>query len=187
MIMGKVRWHMTMSIDGFIAAPNDDMQWVFELNPGAGQTVAEIVEGTGALLVGRRSQEVEDRDQPGHYGGAFRGPFFVLQHEPPADPPRVNGVTGRYLNVAIDEAVSIAKDAADGGDVGVIGANVARQCLDAGLLDEIVTHVAPVLLGDGVRMFERPGGASSKLERVSTIAEGETTVIRYSVVDRSES
>ena len=88
----------------------------------------DVVGSTGALLVGRRTQDVEDRLQPGFYGGAFRGPFFVLRHDPPSKPPVVKGVTGRFLDVGIDEAVGIAKEAADGGDVVVLGANVARQC-----------------------------------------------------------
>lgn len=179
--MGEVRWHPMMSLDGFIAGPEDDMEWAFEVAFGASETVEEIVESTGALLVGRRTQDVEDRHQPGFYGGAFSGPFFVLRHDPPAEPPQVKGVTGRFLTVGIEEAVAIAKDAAGDRDVGILGANVARQCLEAGLLDEVVIHVAPFLLGDGVRLFERSGGQPVRLQRVDSVAEGETTVLRYSV------
>ena len=179
--MGKVLWNTMMSLDGFIAGPDDDMQWVFGVDVGAGKTADEVVRSTGALLVGRRTQDVEDRLQPGFYGGAFRGPFFVLRHDPPPEPPVVKGVTGQFLDVGIDEAVRVAKEAADGGDVVVLGANVARQCLEAGLLDEIIVHVAPVLVGDGVRLFERPGGEPLRLESISAVVEGETTVLRYSV------
>ena len=180
--MGKVLWNTMMSLDGFIAGPNDDMQWVFGVDGGAGQMTGEIVRSTGALLVGRRTQDVEDRLQPGFYGGAFRGPFFVLRHDPPPEPPVVKGVTGQFLDVGIDEAVRVAKDAADGGDVVVLGANVARQCLEAGLLDEIIVHVAPVLVGDGVRLFERAGGEPVRLALISSEVEGETTVLHFSVV-----
>ena len=179
--MGKVLWHTMMSLDGFIAGPNDDMQWAFGVDGGAGQTIDDVLRSTRALLVGRRTQDVEDRLQPGFYGGAFRGPFFVLRHNPPTKPPIVKGVTGRFLDVSIEEAVEVAKRAADGGDVVVLGANVARQCLEAGLLDEIIVHVAPVLVGDGVRLFERAGGAAVKLEPISSTAEGQMTVLRYSV------
>ena len=178
--MSKVLWHTMMSLDGFIAGPNDDMQWAFGVDGGAGQTSDDVVGSTGALLVWRRTQDVEDRLQPGFYGGAFRGPFFVLRHDPPSKPPVVKGVTGRFLDVGIDEAVGIAREAAGGGDVVVLGANVARQCLEAGLLDEIIVHVAPVLVGDGVRLFERAGGAAVKLEPISSAEEGQTTVVRYS-------
>ena len=179
--MAKVLWHTMMSLDGFIAGPNDDMRWMSVVDGGAGQTVDEVVQSTGALLVGRRTQDVEDRLQPGFYGGAFRGPFFVLRHDPPGEPPVVKGVTGEFVDVGIDEAISIAKEAADGGDVVVLGANVARQCLEAGLLDEIIVHVAPVLIGDGVRLFERSGSGVVRLQLVSSVEEGETTVLRYSV------
>jgi dihydrofolate reductase len=179
--MDKVLWHTMMSLDGFIAGPNDDMDWVFGVDGGDGQTIDEVVRSTGALLVGRRTQDVEDRLQPGFYGGAFRGPFFVLRHGPPSEPPVVKGVTGRFLDVSIEEAVALAKEAAGGADVVVLGANVARQTLEAGLLDEIIVHVAPVLVGGGVRLFERAGGAAVKLERIASVDEGEMTVLRYAV------
>jgi dihydrofolate reductase len=103
----------------------------------------------------------------------------VLSHNPPDDPPVVKGVTGRFLDTTIEEAVRIARDAAGGLDVSVLGAHVAKQCLEAGLLDEILVHVAPVLLGDGVRLFTRSGGTPVQLEPVSSVTEGETTVLRY--------
>ena len=180
--MGKVLWHTMMSLDGFIAGPNDDMSWAFGLDgEDDGQTVDEVLRGTGALLVGRRTQDVEDRLQPGFYGGAFRGPFFVLRHDPPAEPPVVKGVTGQFIDVPIERAVALAKEAAGGADVVVLGANVARQTLEAGLLDEIIIHVAPVLVGDGVRLFERAGGGAVKLEQIASVNEGGTTVLRYAV------
>jgi dihydrofolate reductase len=179
--MGKVLWHTMMSLDGFVAGANDDMRWVFGVDGGSGRTAQEVVRSTGALLVGRRTQDVEDQLQPGFYGGAFRGPFFVLRHDPPTEPPVVKGVTGQVLNAPIEEAVAIARDAAAGADVVVLGANVARQCLEAGLLDEIIVHVAPVLVGEGVRLFGRSGGEAVRLRQISSAEEGETTVLRYSV------
>jgi dihydrofolate reductase len=181
--MGKVLWHTPMSLDGFIAGPDDDMGWVFEVDGGSGETAHEVVRSTGALLVGRRTQDVEDRLQPGFYGGAFRGPFFVLRHDPPAQPPVVKGVTGQFLDVGIEEAVARAKEAAAGANVVVLGANVARQCVEAGLVDEIIVHVVPVLVGAGVRFYENSGGAPIRLEVISSHMEGETTVLRYAVPD----
>lgn len=157
--MGTLIWHTMMSLDGFIAGPNDDMSWVFGLDSGPSETIARVLSSTGALLVGRRTQDVEDRLQPGFYGGAFRGPFFVLRHDPPSDPPVVKGVSGRFLDAGIREAVAVANEAAGGGDVAVLGANIARQCVQEELLDEIIIHVAPVLVGDGVRLFERAGAS----------------------------
>ena len=78
--MGKLLWHTMLSLDGFIAGPDDDMQALFGVEGGDGETVSEVLGSTGALLVGRRTQDVEDRLQPGFYGGRFRGPFFVLRH-----------------------------------------------------------------------------------------------------------
>jgi dihydrofolate reductase len=179
--MGKVLWHTMMSLDGFVAGPDDDMGWVFDVDGGSGEAAAEVVASTGALLVGRRTQDVEDRDRPGFYGGRFSGPFFVLRHDPPDEPPVVKGVTGRFIDVDIAEAVAIAREAAGEADVVVLGANVARQCLEAGLLDEIIIHVAPVLVGGGVRLFDRAGGDAVRLRPISSLVEGETTVLRYAV------
>jgi dihydrofolate reductase len=93
----------------------------------------------------------------------------------------VKGATGQFIDAGIEEAVAQAKEAADGGDVVFLGANIARQCLEAGLLDEIIVHVAPVLVGDGVRLFERAGGAAVKLTPISSADEGGMTVLRYSL------
>ena len=95
--MRRLLWHTMMSLDGFVAGPRDAMQWVFDVDNGGGATADEVVRSIGALIVGRRTQDVEDRDQPGFYGGAYSGPFFVLRHNPPPEPPVVKGVTGRFL------------------------------------------------------------------------------------------
>lgn len=174
-------WHALLSLDGYIAGADDDMQWANGIDDFGGGTADDVVRSIGALLVGRRTQSVEDRLQPGFYGGAYSGPFFVLRHDPPTEPPIVKGVTGRFLDTSIEEAVTIARAAADGGNVVVLGANVARQCVEAGLLDEIIVHIAPVLVGDGTRFFERPGGQPIKLEPISSVVEGDTTVLRYRV------
>jgi hypothetical protein len=92
-IMSDVLWHTQMSLDGFIAGPGDAMEWAFEDWGDTGEpdeTIDEVVRSTGALLVGRRTQDVEDREQPGFYGGAYGGPFFTLRHNP-LDP----GAAGR--------------------------------------------------------------------------------------------
>jgi dihydrofolate reductase len=174
-----VLWHTPLSLDGYIAGPDDDMGWVFGVDRGSGRTADEVVRSTGALLVGRRTQDVEDRLQMGFYGGAFRGPFFVLRHDPPTQPPVVKGVTGRFLDMGIKEAVTLAKKAADGANVVILGANVARQCLQAGLLDEIIVHIAPVLVGGGVRFFESADGAPIRLQALSSHAARAPLPLRY--------
>jgi len=70
-------------------------------------------------------------------------------------------------NATTGVSMAVAKAAAGDKYVNILGAEVARQCLDAGVLDEILVCVAPVLLGDGVRLFDRPGGTNVKLERLS--------------------
>ena len=182
--MSDVLWHTQMSLDGFIAGPGGAMAWAFEdwsdtAEPD--ETIDEVVRSTGALLVGRRTQDVEDREQPGFDGGAYRGPFFTLRHNPPAEPPVVKGVTGRFIDVDIEEAVKIAKEAADGANVVILGANVAKQALEADLIDEVLVHLTPVLLGDGVRLFSRPGGTLIRLERTSLSETGQLTALRFKV------
>ncbi len=77
----------------------------------------------------------------------------------------------------LDSGIAAAKAAAGDKYVNVLGAEVARQCLDAGVLDEILVLIAPVLLGDGVRLFDRPGGTNVKLERLSLTHTPEATNI----------
>jgi dihydrofolate reductase len=182
--MSDVLWHTQMSLDGFIAGAGDAMEWAFEDwsdTEEPDETIDAVVRSTGALLVGRRTQDVEDRAQPGFYGGAYKGPFFTLRHNPPAEPPVVKGVTGRFIDVEIGQAVKIAKEAANGANVVILGANVAKQALEADLIDEVLVHVTPVLLGDGVRLFSRPGGSPIRLERTAVQETGQLTALRFRV------
>jgi dihydrofolate reductase len=82
----------------------------------------------------------------------------------------------------LEGAVAAAKAAAGDRYVNVIGASVARQCLEAGALDEILMLVAPVLLGDGVRMFDHPGGTDIQLERLSLTHTPQATNLWFRVV-----
>jgi dihydrofolate reductase len=164
--MAKLLYSATMSVDGFIAGPGGDMSWLTEhLAPNP--MVEEVIEQVGALLVGARSFRGDDpyRDTPQEgkaFGGGWSGPQFVLTHNPPPEPvPEVTFVSD------LDSAVATAKAAAGEKYVNVIGADVARQCLAAGVLDEILVLIAPVLLGDGVRLFDYRGGTNVALERVS--------------------
>jgi dihydrofolate reductase len=163
--MAKLIYSATMSLDGFIAGPGGDMQW---LTPHLGPNglADELVAQIGALLVGRRTHEGDDPnrgdpDKEGAFGGAWEGPVFVLTRSSPAE--EVSGVTFvEDLHAAVDAAKAAAGDRY----VNVLGANAARSCLEAGLLDEVLVLVAPVLLGDGVRLFEHAGGHEVLLERL---------------------
>ena len=109
-------------------------------------------------------------------GYPFHGPMFVLTHRPP-DPPDPD-VT--YLTGDIGEAVATALKAAGGKDLQILGSDVAGQCLQRGLVDEILVNVLPVLLGDGIR-FSAPGLARIDLEPVSSTQAGAVTTLRFRV------
>ncbi|MEH0845466.1 dihydrofolate reductase family protein [Micromonospora sp. CPCC 205711] len=159
---GLVRWHVTMSVDGFITGPGDGMDWFFGQGHRVSGAADAVVASTGAILAGRRSWDVGRAMGQRPYGGAWNGPLLVLTHRPEEiDGPDVQGVSGD-----VGAAVARARAAAGGRDVVVFGARTARQCLDRGLLDDILIHVAPVLLGEGVRLFDRPGGGPVRLRQL---------------------
>jgi dihydrofolate reductase len=176
--MATVTWHVVMSLDGYIAGPDDDMSWVFDI-AGPSETADAIMDETAAIVMGRRTYEVEDRDRKGIYGGEWEGSLFVLTHEPPEKIPE--WMTGRFVE-RLDHAVADAKTAAGEGRVGVLGGSVARQCLEAGLLDEIVVQVAPVMLGGGVRMFDPPEGRAVRLEKADVTESGQLTDLSFRIV-----
>jgi dihydrofolate reductase len=101
---------------------------------------------------------------------AWTGPFFVVTHAPPETVPE--WMTGTFVSTGIESAVAQAKAAAGEKNVVILGANTAEQCLDAGLLDEILVHIAPVLLGDGVRLFSRGGEPPVRLEKTRGTSPG---------------
>ena len=179
--MGKVLYSVTMSLDGFIAGPGGNMSWMTEYL-GPNPLVDELIGQIGALLVGRRTFGGDDphrgTDKEGKpFGGGWDGPQVVLTHDVPADP--VPGVT---FVADVDAGVAAAKAAAGDKYVNILGASTAHQCLDAGVLDEILVCIAPVLLGDGVRLFDRPGGTNVKLERVSLTHAPQATNLWLRVV-----
>jgi dihydrofolate reductase len=179
--MAKLLWSFTMSLDGFIAGPGGDMSWLTE-HIGPNPTVDEVIGKTGALLVGNRTFRGDDphkgtSKEGKPFGGGWFGPQFVLTHHAPDRP--VPGVT--FVG-DLGSAVAAAKAAAGEKYVNVLGAEVARQCLETGVLDEILVFIAPVLLGDGVRMFSHPGGTNVKLERVSLTHAPQATNIWLRVV-----
>jgi dihydrofolate reductase len=179
---GKVVVNRSMSLDGFIAGPGDVMDWVFDFV--APDEFPEIAAATGAMLIGRRTYEVARRMEAGKPGSTdypFSGPEFVLTREPPDPPdPAVTFLTGD-----IGEAVATALAAAGGGNLEVLGADVAGQCLRRGLVDEILVYVLPVLLGDGIRFYSSPGLARIDLEPVGSTRSGAVTILRFRVRKQS--
>jgi dihydrofolate reductase len=181
--MAKVLAHTTMSLDGFIAGPNDEMDWVFEYAadvPAA--LVDEVIATTGAILGGRRGYEVGRRAERPEtskpFGGRWSGPIFILTHAPPDDE---TDPAYTFLSGNVRGAVEMALAAAGGRNLLVLGAEVVDQCLREGLVDEILIHLLPVLLGDGVRLFGTPG-VHARLEALDISASGQVANLRYRVV-----
>jgi len=177
----RTLYSATMSLDGFIAGPGGDMSWMVPylgLNPLVDGLVSQI----GALLVGNRTFHGDDpykgtENEGEAFGGEWQGPQFVLTHHPPDEP--MPGVT--FVG-SLASGLAAAKAAAGEKYVNVLGADIARQCLDAGELDEILMIVAPVLLGDGVRLFDYPGGAQIRLEPMSVSNTDRVTNLWFRVV-----
>jgi dihydrofolate reductase len=171
-----------MSLDGFIAGPGHSMNFGGDraladfVDP---DDFAEIAAATGAMLVGRRTWEVGDKmetEKPGSVDYPFSGPMFLLTHRPLERPnPAVTILTGD-----IGEAVATALDAAGDKNVEVLGADVAGQCLQRGLVDEILVYVLPVLLGDGIP-FSAPGLTRTDLEPIGSKRSREATILRFRV------
>ena len=185
--------YMSMSVDGYIAAPNDEPgnpggdgfmrlhEW-FVTGDGefyrpagpAGQLIDEF-EAAGAVLAGRRTVEQVD-----HWGGDHHGvPIFVPSHRPP-DPSVANYPLVTYVTAGIAAAMAQAKAAAGDRNVMVHGAYTAQRALEAGVLDELQIHQIPVLFGAGRRLFDvLPSRV--ELEIVRVIDTPDATHIRYRV------
>ncbi|MFI7033717.1 dihydrofolate reductase family protein [Microbispora rosea] len=171
---GKVLWHFTMSLDGFVAGPNHAMDWMtgISFRPGL---IEEYARTTGAVLGGRDGFDAYP-DVSGIYGGAWRGPVFVLTHHPEDAQPS-KGVT--FLSCDVAEAVRIGLEAAGGKNLEVFSATLGRQLLERGLIDEVDLHIAPVLLGDGIRLFDSPGSAPVRLELLNGDDHSAAVNVRY--------
>jgi dihydrofolate reductase len=151
----------------------------------------ESIDATGAVLMGRRmfsggagaweSDPVADGwwgDEP-----PFGVPVFILTHHARQPVTKQDGTTYTFITEGIDAAMTQARAAAADRNVAVAGgATVVQQCLRVGLLDELQMHVAPLLLGDGVRLFENLGAVRAKLDVTRVIESPAVTHIRYRVV-----
>jgi dihydrofolate reductase len=188
--MSKVVLDVSMSLDGFVTGPNvgDETPmgeggerlhaWFSGTGPN-GQVdrdvVRELDATVGAAVVGRRTFDLA----LGLWGGTpWPGlPSFVVTHRTRADLPGDNG--GTFAFDALESATRRARDAAGDKEVRVLGADVARGLLRAGLLDEVYLHLVPLLMGDGTRLFAG--------ERVDLVPDrpplhGAVTHLRYRVL-----
>jgi dihydrofolate reductase len=181
--MGIVRVSTTMSVDGYIAGAGGDMDWVFEYGSDVpGDLIQEVIDSTGAILAGRGSYDVGRRstrpETSKPFGGRWSGPQYVLTHDPPDD-ERDPSIT--FISGDIRTAVTTALEAADGRDLLILGADVANQALDEGLVDDILIFIMPLILGNGVRLFGADGRSRIDLEPVAITPSGRLATLHYRV------
>jgi dihydrofolate reductase len=183
MSTGKVVVNRSVSIDGFISGPVFKRRWAGGKSPDQWiprELIVEIASETGAMLFGRGTADFGDKleaEEAGSISYPFDGPGFLLTHRPP-DPP-VEGLT--VLSGDIRAAVATALAAAGGKNLELLGANVAAQAFAAGLVDEVLIYVLPVVLGQGVP-FSPPGSAMVNLEPYESRRVGDVTLLRFRVV-----
>jgi dihydrofolate reductase len=209
--MSKVRLTMTMSLDGFVAGPDQSEQnplgiggeelhgWLVQLKAfreshgeeggevNASTPIAEgILGNTGATIMGRNMFG----GGPGPWNEAWRGywgddppfhhPVFVLTHHAREPLEMEGGTTFYFVTTGIESALEQARAAAGDQDVSLGGgAAVVQQYLAAGLLDELLISVVPILLGGGARLFDNLGDALPQLEQIEAIEAPGVTHIRY--------
>jgi dihydrofolate reductase len=201
--MTKVVIEMSVSLDGYVAGPEDGKthplglhggEHVFDwyssgseeygnplFRPAAGANrdqVERMFAETGASIFGRRTYEIANGWGGRHPVNGI--PIFVLTHRPPSDYPRgPSNLT--FVTDGIESAIRQARAVAGGKNIGLGGASPGQQALAAGLCDEIVVHVAPCLLGAGVRLFGAlPEGI--RLEKLSVSDGPFATHLRYRVL-----
>jgi len=201
--MSKVVIDMSMSLDGFVAGPDDGkahplgrhggphvFDWYTSgseeygsplFRPAAGANrneVERVFAESGAYIFGRRTYEITDGWNGRHPVNGV--PIFVLTHSPPAEYPRgPSNLT--FVTDGIESAIGRARSVAGGKDIKLGGASPGKQALAAGLCDELLIHLAPCLLGGGVRLFDAlPDGI--RLEKVSVSDGPFATHLRYRVM-----
>jgi dihydrofolate reductase len=192
--MGKTVFDISMSLDGFITASNQTPEqpmgdggehlhdWAFGGDEANRRFFEQAAEGLGAVICGRRTYDHSlpwwGADGP---SGLARRPVFVVTHDIPAENPP--GGVYRYVTDGIESALKQARAAAGDQDVCVMGgADLGRQYIAAGLIDEISIHLVPVLFGGGTRMFEDLHKGHLQLQAVDALSTPSVTHVRYRVV-----
>ncbi|MEC5425283.1 dihydrofolate reductase family protein [Virgibacillus sp. C22-A2] len=203
MLVGKVILDISMSLDGFIAGPNDNQKqglgeggetlhdWLFsgdipskfntffKLSSTNRKMFDEASESTGAMVVGRRTFDLVNG-----WGGSHPipgVPVFVVTHSVPEK--IMEGSTQfTFVTDGISSAIKKAKLAAGTKNVSVGTANVAQQCIKANLVDEILIHLVPVLLGRGIRLFDHIGTEKIQLEKIKVTEVSDVTHLRYRIL-----
>jgi dihydrofolate reductase len=197
--MPKVIVDLSMSLDGFVAGPNQAfaaVSWRESHGLSGGEdnadskVIEESVAGTGAVVMGRRMFSggegpwEDDPNATGWWGDdpPFHVPVFVLTQHARAPLNMQGGTTFTFVTEGIEAALERARAAAGDRNVSLAGgASIAQQYLKAGLVDELQIHVAPVFLGDGVRLFETFGNDRPELELTRVVDSPTVTHLRYRV------
>ncbi|TXL57476.1 dihydrofolate reductase family protein [Aeromicrobium terrae] len=185
--------HMTMSLDGFIADPDDGIEELFgwygagdvavpSANEGVSLSVdersAEMLASymtAGALVCGRRLFDLTDGWGDQHPVGA---PVVVVTHRPPEDADRWPRTT--FVD-SVEAAIERAKDVAGDRNVTIASADIAAQALDLGLVDEVHVSLVPVLMGEGIPYFARLGAAPHRFEDPTVVEGKRATHLAYRV------
>ena len=190
---------MSMSLDGFVADPSDEVgplfdwygngevetpsadpeRWTFRTSEASARYLRDSLESIGALVAGRRLFDVGGWGETGQPFGDI--PVFVVTHAVPDGWPREDRPMITFVTDGVESAVEQARAAAGDGWVGVGGANVAQQCLDLGLLDEVRINLVPVLLHEGIRYFGDLSSAPVTLEDPEVIEGTRVTHLIYRV------
>jgi dihydrofolate reductase len=194
--MTKVIADITMSLDGFVTGPDPDLEhglghggeplhkWAFSDDEIDAQVLAESTERSGAVVMGRRLFDIIDgpggwNDEVG-YGAKQVGtpPFFVVTHSKPESVRLAHDFT--FVSDGPASAIRLAQAAAGTKDVVVMGGgDVIRQCVDDGLVDELVLHLAPIVLGAGTPLFA--GAARRELRQRDVRVSANATHFTYEV------
>jgi dihydrofolate reductase len=169
-------------------------RWMFDLASfreiqglSGGQTNADDEElrrrfaPTGAVVMGRRM--FDEGEGPWGDDPPFRMPVFVLTHEARGTLDKEGGTTFTFVTDGIESALEQARAAAGDKNVNIAGgAGTVQQFIRAGLLDELEIHLAPLLFGEGIRLFERMGPEHIELENMRVVASPKVTHLRFRVV-----
>jgi dihydrofolate reductase len=181
--MARVIVGMTMSLDGFVSDRNGEVGRLYSDMEAMRQSaqVQDAIRSTGAVVMGRRSYEMANGDFTGY---EFQVPIFVLTHHAPEQVAMGENdkLTLSFVTEGIARAIERAKAAAGDKDVTVVGgASTIRQCIEAGLADEVHIDLRALLLGDGLRLFDRSGDPPIELASIGVSESPGVTHLRYRV------
>lgn len=179
--MAKVFIHATITLDGFMAGVDGDMGWMSDLEAidKDYEVVNKVMAEIGAIVGGaNKTNTIEEDGIP--YGGSLKVPVYLMTHNA-HEPIEKKGVTYTFVVDDIAQAVEAAKKDAGDKNVSLLGGKISRQCLQLGLVDEIILDVEPLLLGDGISLFSGLG-KKIKLKRLETSAFASETHMRFSVI-----